>query len=167
MEYKKIVECIITRRVDEFDVASLLESYVLFLVSNPDFKYNQTYFTDGFGDFEKSIKLLHDRANIFKKVTERLLEKQKKSLLIESSVIIFDSIYKYTLTDKIEAEIISDNSDFRLYDYYNQSVKLECVIKYKKDAIRNFAYIIDKKMTGKDLIKAISDAFEKNIDSTK
>lgn len=95
------------------------------------------------------------------------MEKQKKSLLIESSVTIFDSIYKYTLTDKIEAEIISDNSDFRLYDYYNQSVKLECVIKYKKDAIRNFAYIIDKKMTGKDLIKAISDAFEKNIDSTK
>lgn len=167
MEYKKIVECIIARRVDEFDVTSLLESYVLFLVSNPDFKYNQTYFTDGFGDFEKSIKLLHYRANIFKKVTERLLKKQKKSLLIESSVIIFDSIYKYTLTDKIEAEIISDNSDFRLYNYYNQSVKLECVIKYKKDAIRTFAYIIDKKMADKDLIKAISDAFEKIIDSTK
>lgn len=68
MEYKKIVECIITRRVDEFDVASLLESYVLFLVSNPDFKYNQTYFTDGFGDFEKSIKLLHDRAIYLKKL---------------------------------------------------------------------------------------------------
>lgn len=167
MEYKKIVECIITRGVDEFDAKNLLESYVLFLVSNPDFKYNQTYFTDGFGDFEKSIKLLYDRANIFKKVAERLLKKQRKSLLIESSVIIFDSIYKYTLTDEIQTEIISGNSDFRLYDYYNQPVKLECMIKYKKDTIRHFAYIIDKKMTSKDLKKAITDIFEKIIDPTK
>lgn len=167
MEYKNIVECIITRGVDEFDAKSLLESYVLFLVSNPDFKYNQTYFTDGFVDFENSIKLLYDRANIFKKVTIRLLKKQRMSLLIESSVIIFDSIYKYTLTDKIETEIIPDNSNFRLHDYYNQPTKLECTIKYKKETIRHFAYIIDKKKTGKDLMKVITDMFEKIIDSTK
>lgn len=167
MEYKDIIEYISTKDIEEFSIKNLLESYVLFIVSNPDFKYNQTYFTDGFIDFEKSIRLLHTRAKIFKKIARKLLSKQKSSIFVESSTIAFDSIYKYTLTDKIETQIISDNSSFILHNYYDQPIKFECEVKNKKGEIRNFAYEINKKTKDKELETSIINIFEKIIDSTK
>ena len=162
MYYKDVLELAkgmqfdATKRVEQETVVKL---FAIYLSSNPDFKYNQTYFTDSIDDFFYRVNNFKNKYSLCNLVVKSLLpclDKYENKPIIN---VLFDGFLKAQLPDDKIIKIIDSVEHFRFYEISNEYLILsfEAVTPQVQQYILKISY---KSKDDTDICDKIKPMFE-------
>lgn len=155
MNYNKILKSIAVGDKFSSDSEILIEAFILYIASNPDFKYNQSYFTDCIPDFKEAISSFADKLNVYKDIVKEISSNELPYTL----KLVFDYVIQFNIPESLEPEFLQDEN-YRFCRTHKSNIIVKCV-KTQDFKIEEYEYFIDKKIKANDLKEIILDKIYK------
>jgi hypothetical protein len=143
MFYKEVLEKTKDMEFSKENIDQIIRLFSIFLCSNSDFKYNQTYFTDSIDDFFHTIKIFQRKYAICSNSLNILLSCLDKYVNPPSIKIIFDRIFMCHLSKNFNISILENVESFLFFDIDNNNLLFQC--ETEDDIIHQYLFRISCK----------------------
>ncbi len=135
----------------------ILELFSIYLSSNVNFKYNQTYLTDSLDDFFSKVEIFREKYLICNESIKLILKSVKSSEEIPNICLLFDNIFEYRIPG-IGKLIIINNEDFCYHEIKKNNIVFIC--RTLSEPVQEYVFNVNcKDSTKHKVVEDINNKF--------